>query len=138
MRQKYALYCTLLTIIMLSLSINHLIYIMIFLIVTCFSSFRQLLENPHVHHAVHLADLRREVANDPLGVLRAFRNFKAPKPTDAQGGDKQSSYDDIEEDQRDTSSAGIDNGKTKKGWFGILKDKKASRFVVEEGSHSDK
>jgi hypothetical protein len=100
--------------------------------------YRQLTENPHVHHAVHLADLRKEVSTQPLGVLRAFRNFKAPKPTEAQGGDKQSSYDDIEEDQRESTGADGGGAKGKKGWFGIFKDnKKASKFVVEGGEQSD-
>ncbi|CAE7609677.1 unnamed protein product [Symbiodinium microadriaticum] len=96
----------------------------------CFYCFLRLLtESPHLHHAVHLAAIRKEVSGDPRGMLRAFRNFKFPKPdNEGETHQKESSYDDIEEDRQESSGEIMGS---KKSWFSGFGQSKASKFVVD-------
>lgn len=93
---------------------------------------RLLTDSPHVHHAVHLATIRKEVATAPRSILRAFRYFKAPPPApdNVTEKKKESSYDNIDEDQRDSSSGGGYGGE-KKSWLPSFGRSKASKFVVD-------
>jgi hypothetical protein len=58
---------------------------------------RALLEHPQLHHAVHLASIRKEVSENAIAILRAFRNSKAPpKKGKAKGGGGIAGDDDEE------------------------------------------
>lgn len=82
-----------------------------------------------------MADIRKEVSKDPRGLLRAFRNFKAPKPASSEGGGKESSYDDIDEDQREEGHRDSSNKKDS-SWlsFGRSKESKAKKFLAADSS----
>jgi hypothetical protein len=95
---------------------------------------RALVEHPQTHHAVHLANIRQEVATNAMGILRAFRNSKAPKSLPAEKGagasEEELKYDGLEGGKGKGKGA----KKEKKSWLpsfgGSAKEKK---FLAKSG-----
>lgn len=79
---------------------------------------------PQIHHAVHLTNIRKEVANNPMGILRSYRQSKEPKKVlnDVKDNDNNNdiAYDTLEGNSKKGQK------KEKKSWniFGSSKEKK--------------
>ncbi len=96
---------------------------------------RALTEHPQTHHAVHLAKIRKEVSTNPLSILRAFRNSKAPKRTvRAPSGSVETEdpldLDNIEEEGQTKPK------KEKKSWLSFGSSSKGNKFLAK-GSHEN-
>ena len=67
-------------------------------------AYRDLIEKPNVHHAMHLATLRSAVEKDPLRIVKAYKSFaKAGHPWQAQS--KQVESPVKRNSQKDSSSS---------------------------------
>mmetsp|Transcript_22422 Transcript_22422/g.37988 ORF Transcript_22422/g.37988 Transcript_22422/m.37988 type:complete len:736 (-) Transcript_22422:112-2319(-) len=116
----------------------------------CFYCFlRSLQENPHVHHAEHLNTIRKEVSNNPLGLLRAYRKSKdvnnkekdrLKKKSAAYGDD--GSHDNETTSMYDVSSENVEgedggseqtpSGRRRGSWKQLFskKDDRAKNFMA--------
>jgi hypothetical protein len=96
---------------------------------------RALLEHPQTHHAVHLANIRQEVANNAMGILRAFRNSKAP-----QGGLAVGAASEEGEEKYDNLENYKAKEKKKKSWlpsFGSSSSAKEKKFLAKNNQPNE-
>ena len=102
---------------------------------------RNLISSPHIHHAEHLNAIRKEVSNNPLALLRAYRESK--KNTKDRKGSKSkaggtvtdsTSMHDINDDNVERSSTTSDKTSRRSSWKQLFSshDTRAKKFMAED------
>jgi hypothetical protein len=92
-----------------------------------------LVEHPQLHHAVHLASIRKEVSENAIAILRAFRNSKAPPKRAEKGkakggaaaGEDEVNYDNLDEETDEKPK------KEKKSWLSFGGSSKEKKFLAK-------